>query len=112
MNVMRRKLISLIAVLPVLAMMSMPALALTLGEAKAKGLVGETPSGYLAVVKPSPAVNSLVKDINSKRKAAYKRIATKNGQPLATVEKLAGQKAINNTPRGQFVKIGGQWRKK
>jgi len=112
MNVTRRKLVSLIAALPVLAMLSTPACALTLAEAKARGLVGETPSGYLGVVRPGPAVNALVKDINGKRKAAYQRIARKNGQPLATVEKLAGQKAINNTPKGQYVKIGGQWRKK
>ena len=112
MNVIRRNLVKILIALPLLTMLSLPASALTLGQAKAQGLVGETPSGYLAAVKPSPSVNALIKDINGKRKAAYQNIAKKNGQPLSTVQQLAGQKAINNTPTGQYVKIGGSWKKK
>ena len=112
MNTIRRNLVKFLVALPLLAMLSMPANALNLAQAKAQGLVGETPSGYLAVVKSNAAASALVKDINAKRKAAYQNIARKNGQPLSTVEKLAGQKAIYNTPPGQYVKIGGSWKKK
>jgi uncharacterized protein YdbL (DUF1318 family) len=112
MNIYRRNLVKILIVLPLLTLLSLPASALSLGQAKAQGLVGETPSGYLAAVKPSPAVNALIKDINGKRLAAYQNIAKKNGQPLATVQKLAGQKAMSNTPRGQYVKVGGSWKKK
>lgn len=90
---------------------SMPAFALELGDAKARGLVGEQPSGYLAAVGIStPEIAALVNDINKKRKAAYEEIAKRNGTPLDAVEQLAGQKAIEKTPAGQFVRsASGDW---
>lgn len=90
----------------------MPALALDLGEAKSKGLVGETSKGYIAAVKPSGEVNALVKDINTQRKAHYQKIATKNNISLEAVEARAGQKAISKTPPGQYVNSGAGWRNK
>jgi len=87
----------------------------TLDGAKAKGLIGEQADGYLGVVTSQvPAdVVALVKDINSKRKDKYKEIAKKNGTDVKAVEVLAGQKAIELTPGGQFVKLSGQsWQKK
>jgi hypothetical protein len=87
------------------------AFALNLQEAKTKGLVGETPSGYLAVVKVSPEAQALVQDINAKRKAAYSGIAAKNGAPLDEVARAAGREAIAKAPPGSFVQNeGGQWR--
>ena len=93
-------------------LMALPAFALDLGEAKSKGLVGETSSGYLAAVKPSSDVNALVKDINGKRKTHYGKIAKKNNISLEAVEVRAGQKAISKTPSGQYVNSGGGWQKK
>ena len=93
-------------------LMAVPALALDLGEAKSKGLVGETSSGYLAAVKASGDVNALVNDINTKRKAHYQKIAKKNNISLEAVEVRAGQKAIGKTPAGQYVDSGGGWQKK
>jgi uncharacterized protein YdbL (DUF1318 family) len=93
-------------------MMAAPAFALDLGEAKSKGLVGETNSGYLAAVKPSNDVNSLVRDINGQRKAHYEKIAKKNKISLEAVEVRAGKKAIGKTPSGQYVNTGGGWKKK
>ena len=66
--------------LAVLILVALPALALDLNGAKASGQVGETHTGYLAAVKPSPEVDALVADINTKRKAQYQRIAEKNEQ--------------------------------
>lgn len=86
--------------------------ALDLQTAKAKGLVGETLTGYLAPVKATPEVQQLVKTINAKRKAQYKKIAQRNGTTLQTVEQLAGKKAIEKTPAGQFIKVNGGWQKK
>lgn len=88
------------------------AFALDLDSAKAQGLVGETDSGYLAAVQPSAEVSALVSDINSKRRAEYERIARQNGIAVADVEKLAAKKAIDKTPAGQYVQVGGSWRKK
>lgn len=88
-------------------------LAINLDEAKTQGLVGETPSGYLeAVSSASPEVAKLIDAVNSKRRSEYQRIAKTNGVALSDVEALAGKKAIEKTPSGQFVKYSGQWRKK
>jgi len=87
--------------------------ALDLQTAKAQGLVGETTSGYLAPVKGgNKEVAQLVKDINAKRKQTYQKIAQRNKTSLKSVEQLAGKKAIEKTPGGQYVQIGGQWKKK
>jgi len=89
-----------------------PALALDLQTAKARGLVGETATGYLAPVKATPEIKKLVNTINAKRKQHYLQIAKRNKTALRAVEQLAGKKAIEKTPAGQFVKINGSWRKK
>ena len=87
--------------------------ALDLHAAKAQGLVGEKPSGYLGVVKEQTGVADLVKDINNKRKAKYSEIAKSNGTSLDSVEKLAGQKAIGKTSSGNFyLNSAGAWVKK
>lgn len=93
---------------------SASAWALNLDQAKAQGLVGETPSGYLASVNPNPAsnVSQLINSINAKRKQEYNKISKKTGAAVQSVESLAGQKAINKTPPGQFVFDGRSWRKK
>lgn len=90
-----------------------PAYALELHDAKSQGLVGETTTGYLAAVNSdNEAVQNLVSSINSKRKEYYLGIAKKNNTPLQTVEQLAGKKAIEKTPAGQFVHDGSAWKKK
>ena len=91
-NIPKNKFQWMAPVLLALALFAMPASALDLAQARAQGLVKETPSGYLTVVKPSGEVNKLVKNINAGRKAEYQRIAKKNGTPLATVEQLAGKR--------------------
>jgi uncharacterized protein YdbL (DUF1318 family) len=89
------------------------ALALDLDTAKAQGLVGEQPNGYLGVVQTTPAAVKLAADINAQRRAAYDRIARENGIPLDQVATLAGQKAIQRTAPGGYVKTpGGQWVRK
>ena len=89
--------------------------ALTLGEAKAKGFVGETPAGYLGIVsgKGSREVRALVKDVNLKRKQKYQGIAKLDGLSLQTVEVLAGKIVINKTRSGHFIQLpSGKWTKK
>jgi hypothetical protein len=89
------------------------ALALDLDAAKAQGLVGEQPDGYLGVVQATPAAVELTANINAQRRAAYERIARDNGIPVAQVATLAGQKAIERTARGNYVRTpGGQWVRK
>lgn len=101
-----------LAALALVLVAALPAFALELGDAKSNGLVGETSSGYLAVIKPSSEVDTLVSDINNKRKAYYQKIADKNGISLQAVEVRAGQKAIEKTAPGEFINIGGGWEEK
>ncbi len=99
-----------ILIATVALLLSMVAFALDLDAAKNQGLVGEQPDGYLGVVKATPAAVELVADINQKRRAAYERIAKQNGITLDQVARLAGQKAIDKTDAGDYVRTPeGQW---
>ena len=90
-----------------------PAFALSLDEAKSKGLVGEKANGYLGVVVPgSQEAQSLTNEVNQKRRQAYQDIAARNRTQLETVEALAGEKAIQNTKPGHFVEGAGGWTRK
>jgi hypothetical protein len=87
--------------------------ALTLEEAKAKGLVGEKVNGYLGlVVQGNAEAQALVREINQKRRQAYEDIARRDGVNLSAVEALAGEKAIEKTKPGNFIEGPGGWVKK
>ena len=96
-----------------LLLATQPVFAIDLQTAKDQGLVGETPSGYLAAVKaPSPEVTALIDSINSKRKQKYQDIAARNNTSLEAVEQLAGKKAIEKSAPGSYIKLGGNWQQK
>jgi uncharacterized protein YdbL (DUF1318 family) len=89
--------------------------AASLEQAKSQGLVGEQADGYLGVVAANAPtdVKALVADVNQKRKQKYEAIAQRNKTSLDAVEALAGKKAIDRTPAGQYVRPpSGQWVKK
>ena len=99
--------------------LSLPAYALNLnqamsalGAAKASGQLGEQPNGYLGVVKPGGQAEEIARLINQARRAEYQKVAQDNGIGLADVEAIAGKKAIDRTPPGQFIQLNGQWLKK
>ena len=90
-----------------------PLFALTLDEAKSKGLVGEKSDGYLGLVSTgSGEAQALTNEVNQKRRQAYEEIARRNGTSLNAVETLAGEKAVANTKPGNFVEGSGGWVKK
>jgi uncharacterized protein YdbL (DUF1318 family) len=91
------------------------AIASTLTETKADGLIGEQANGYLGLVSSNaPAdVKALVADVNAKRKAAYQKIAQQQGTSLEEVEKVGGNTAIEKTLPGNYVQdANGVWRRK
>lgn len=99
--------------------LSLPAAALTLNEAMAglgaaknAGLLGEQPDGYLGVVRPTAEAEAIAAQINQARRAEYHRVAGQNGIRVQDVEALAGRKAIEKTPSGQFVLQDGRWVRK
>ncbi|UUD65043.1 YdbL family protein [Pseudomonas seleniipraecipitans] len=113
------RLIKPFAGLLLLLSLSLPAYALSLneamsalGDAKSSGQLGEQPNGYLGVVKPGGQADEIAKLINAARRAEYQKLAQQNGIQLTDVETIAGQKAIDKTPSGQYIQQQGQWRRK
>jgi len=89
--------------------------AADLQSAKAQGLVGETTNGYLGLVSGGAPddVRAMVDQVNGARRSEYTAIAQRNGTSLQSVEALAGQRLIANTPQGQYVQnSSGQWTRK
>ncbi len=100
---------------PILALVwAGAAAALDLDAAKAQGLVGERTDGYVAAVAPSPAadVQSLVADVNAKRKTTYAEIAQTNGTDVDKVAALAAQKILAKATPGTWVFDSGRWYQK
>jgi uncharacterized protein YdbL (DUF1318 family) len=81
----------LYSIIVLLSFVASSAFALELQEARSQGLLREKPDGYVAVVKSSPEVEALAKEVNAKRLAEYQKISKENGQPVDIVAKLAAQ---------------------
>ena len=91
------------------------AFAADLKTAKDQGQVGEQNNGYLGFVKSdAPAdVKALVNDINSRRKAQFAQIATKNGITEAEAAKVFAREAADRTAPGNYIQnAAGGWVKK
>ena len=100
-------------------MLALPAAAMTLNEAmsalgaaKAAGLLGEKPDGYLGVVRSANNAEEIASQINQARRAEYHRVAKQNGISVSDVEAIAGKKAIEKTPAGQVIQLNGTWIRK
>lgn len=83
-----------------------------LSQAKSAGLLGEQPNGYLGVVKAQGDAEEIAQLINEARRAEYQRLAKDNGIQLSDVETIAGKKALEKTPDGQYILLNGKWLKK
>jgi len=104
-----------ISTLVALAMFALPALAETLDGARAKGLIGERPDGYVgAVGAPSPDIQALITSINSQRRSKYEQIAKQKGVPVEQIGALTAEKIIqeNLQPGWLYMDSGGNWVKK
>ncbi|MCK7545604.1 YdbL family protein [Marinobacter bryozoorum] len=100
-------------------MLALPVLALSLDEAKnrlesakSEGQVGEMPTGYLGVVSGGGDAEAIAEAINEARRAEYARIAEKHNIPVTQVEAVAGKKAMEKTPSGQYIQANGRWVRK
>ncbi|MEH6629040.1 MAG: YdbL family protein [Motiliproteus sp.] len=92
-----------------------PALAQGVADAKASGLVGEQPNGYLGSISSNPSadVSALISDTNNKRRNVYISRAKKAGVSRQVMEQRIGQRLIQKAPTGQYFKsAGGRWQKK
>ena len=92
-----------------------PAMADSLDDARAAGLVGERPDGLVASVSPSaPAdIQSLVQSVNAQRMEKYQQIATQKGVPVEQIGAIAGEKIIGKLKPGfYYMDSSGNWVKK
>jgi uncharacterized protein YdbL (DUF1318 family) len=108
-----------LASLLLLLSLSLPAVALNLNDAmsalsdaKASGQLGEMPNGYLGVVTGGGQAAEIAQLINQARRAEYQKLATQNGIKLSDVEIIAGKKAVDKTPVGQYIQLDGKWQRK
>jgi uncharacterized protein len=91
--------------------LSFQVFALDLHTARSQGLVGEKADGYVAAIKASPDVETLVREVNAKRQQEYARISKENGQPVDVVAKLAAGKVIAKLKPGQMYQDeSGGWK--
>lgn len=93
---------------------ALPAMAITLKDAKSQGLVGEANSGYIAVVdQSSPELEKLVAEVNNKRKREYAAIAKRNGIEVSQVAARAAEKLEARLSRGEYYQDNlGRWAQK
>lgn len=96
-----------------LGLLCQNAFALTLEQARAQGLVGETLSGYLAPIAQDKSTLALVKQINDARSESYQQLADSNNIPVDEVAKMAGQKLVSRAQPGEYVQgLNGKWLRK
>ena len=82
-------------------------------ELKAKGIVGENNSGYLAFVTGQRSQEAVVSNENRDRKAIYSHIAKQQKTSLKVVEKRRAITLANRAIPGEFIqKTDGAWVKK
>ncbi len=94
----------------ILSLGALPAFA-DLQSARAAGQIGEKADGYVTAFDPS--VQSLVDEINAKRKAQYAAVAAEKGQSAATVGALYAGTIIPTLQKGaKYQAADGSWKTK
>lgn len=86
-----------------------------LDAAKDAGVVGERRNGYIGLVVKNPTADqkALVKDVNARRRAHYKKIADGSGATADQVAARAAQRLIREAKPGHYVQAaGGEWVRK
>lgn len=107
------------ALLPLTLLVSLAAsslaLALTLDEAKAQGLVGEKVDGYIGAVVASPnaEVQALITSTNDGRRQVYADLAKRNNISVDQVGAVSAEKLRANAKSGEYLQQpSGQWQRK
>ncbi len=99
----------------ILSLAFQSAFALDIHSAKDQGLVGEANTGYLAAVKTpaSAEVESLIREVNAKRRAQFSRTAKNTGATPEQVRVRFYQIAVEKTRKGHYYQdANGRWQKK
>jgi uncharacterized protein YdbL (DUF1318 family) len=103
-------------VLPAAAVAQSASAKATVDAAKAAGIVGEQPDGFLGFVTAAadPAIKAAVAEINAGRAALYRQVAAKNGvTPEAAGAAAYVQVVQSKLKPGEYFKSSdGRWQKK
>jgi hypothetical protein len=89
-----------------------PAMADALDDARAAGLVGERPDGFVAPVTGNtpPNVMSLIQSVNAQRMQKYEQISAEKGVPVEQVGAITAEKIIAKLKPGWYYMDGsGNW---
>jgi uncharacterized protein len=96
-----------------LCLMASIAHADSLDDARAAGLLGERPDGYVDIVAASapPEIQALKEQINAERRKFYQKLAGEKGVPVEEVAALAAEKTISQRlkPGMYYMNSSGQW---
>lgn len=111
---MSLKIKSLLAGLLAVLMLAVaaPAMADPLDDARAAGLIGERPDGFVSAINPgAPAdIKALVQSTNAKRLAKYEELAASEGVPVEQVGAITAEKIISRLPAGwYYMDSSGNW---
>ncbi|WP_443112305.1 YdbL family protein [Erythrobacter sp. Alg231-14] len=114
MTMIRNSMLVAAAGVAALTAMAAPAFAQrdpAYAAARANGTVGEQTDGYIGIVgAATPALQSLVNDINIRRRAVYARKAQENSATLEQYATTAGCQAILRTSPGEkYQAPNGSW---
>lgn len=109
----RRAMLAVVAAAALLAGTG-AAVAQSLDEARAQGLVGERLDGYLAVLGGGGAVQALVDSVNARRRQVYEETAASSGQPLSVVQQIAADRIVREQLSSgmYYMNPSGQWVRK
>jgi uncharacterized protein YdbL (DUF1318 family) len=110
----KNKMLAVIGGLVLTAVVAVPVMAQrdpAYEAARASGVIGEKPDGYLGfVTSPSPAIKALVDDINIKRKSAYTRKAQETNSTVEQFAFTSGCNLIMRTVSGEkYQTPSGNW---
>jgi hypothetical protein len=99
-----------------IALPAASAMADPLDDARAAGILGERPDGYIDLVagNASPDIRKLMSDINAQRRQVYEQLATQKGVPIEQIGAIAAEKTINERlqPGWYYMNSSGQWQQR
>ncbi|RUO36291.1 DUF1318 domain-containing protein [Aliidiomarina sanyensis] len=81
-------------------------------EYKERGLLGETQTGYVGVVRDEEHAVEVARLVNEVRREEFVRLAAEHNVSVMEIEAMAGQRSIHNTRSGHFIQIDGEWVRK
>ncbi|MEW4466622.1 YdbL family protein [Parasphingorhabdus sp. JC815] len=110
----KNKAVAIVGGLALTAIVTAPVMAQrdpAYAAARASGVIGEKPDGFLGyVTSPSASVKAMVEDLNIKRKAAYTRKAQETNSTVEQFAFTSGCNLIMRTTAGEkYQAPDGSW---